>query len=442
MSLRWSRTCPRPAVFLDYAWQLRGVRRLLENGVQVRSLRRLHARVLLVDGNLATLGSQNFTRYGQGSKEATAAPTNDLEGSKFVSKLDEWFEEADDVELDFIEQLLEQLAPQMKQFRSARNDLETAFDEVHAEEEARREAEADAQQTQRDREQTRSVPLKQSIMRAAARTPYRSGQATAYASLDWDGTYEYKTFKGARTNDLTTWHEVFGDWVLNTIHLQPGEFYPVLLGPSGRMAFVRVMKTRISYVWRGVSRGSAQIIAGERLWLMPGFPDYGLEDANLTITAQPSREASAGYKMRLRFDGTEVTPADGWGVVGDLWDDELERIVKAAFAEVDQRRALLRGVFAPVAHPRGLPERAQRRNVLPRGPAQDRRDHLPRPAGAPGPTCLSDHQVSPERGQHPGGEGGPRQRPPRCRHRARRASPKRLQVLQSQLQAASQPLPA
>lgn len=353
---------------LDYAWQLHGVQRLLTSGVQVRSLRRLHAKVLLVDSRHATLGSQNFTRYGQDSKETTAAPSGDLAGSKFVGTLDGWFEEAEPVDLDFVERLLERLSPQMAQVRAARQQLEAAFDDAEAEERARVEAERIAERIAKDRERAKNTALRDGVRRAAEATSYRSGQTTAFARLDWDSTYEYKTLKVSGSNDLTTWQPRFGDRVRDTIRLQRYDFYPTLLGPSGRMAFVRVTRSRITYVWRSLRRGSVQTVAGERLWLVPGFPDDDLEDANMTVTARWSREINEGYQMRLKFDGTNVARAEGWSFVGNPRSPErLERAVNSAYADENEWRDLLSGVFAPVAVPVGFRKERNAATFFPEG---------------------------------------------------------------------------
>jgi hypothetical protein len=72
---------------LDYRARLLSIRRLLQQGIEVRSLARLHAKVLLVNGRLATVGSQNFTSYARTSKETTAAPSVDLAGSNLLPLL-------------------------------------------------------------------------------------------------------------------------------------------------------------------------------------------------------------------------------------------------------------------------------------------------------------------------------------------------------------------
>ncbi|WP_344151712.1 phospholipase D family protein [Nocardioides koreensis] len=337
---------------LNYAWQLRGVQRLLKEGVEVRSLRRLHAKVLLVDGSHATIGSQNFTAYGRGSKEATVAPEVDLQDSRFIATLAAWFEESEPVDLAFIERLLERLAPQITKAQDAQQELIDAYEEAEEKEAELRRRDAAARRIERDRELIESNSLGIGLREAAASTAYRAGQTTAYARLTWDATYSYKTLMATdKDTDLSTWWLRFGDIIFDTIRLQGYDFYPALLGPDGRMAFVRVTKSRITYVWRSLRRGSAQTVAGWRVWLVPGFPDHGLEEANMTVTAKWSRETESGYQMRLRFDGEKVLRADGWGFVGNSSDRLLEQAVTAAYEDEDQWRELLRGVFASVAQP-------------------------------------------------------------------------------------------
>jgi hypothetical protein len=75
---------------LTYRRQLLAIRRLLSQDVEVRSLPRLHAKVLLVDGKSVTVGSQNFTSYARKSKETTAVPALDMRESRLVDTLERW----------------------------------------------------------------------------------------------------------------------------------------------------------------------------------------------------------------------------------------------------------------------------------------------------------------------------------------------------------------
>lgn len=99
----------------------------------MRSLRRLHAKVLLCDWRTATIGSQNFTSYGRASRETTAVPADDLGESKFVATIREWFDEAEPVDIALVECLLAELENEMKAVQAAQHALTASFEHVLAE---------------------------------------------------------------------------------------------------------------------------------------------------------------------------------------------------------------------------------------------------------------------------------------------------------------------
>src|SRR6516162_1088958 len=115
---------------LDYREQLLGVRVLLRRGIEVRSLPRLHAMVLLCDWRTATIGSQNFTGYGRGSHETTVVPADDLSESKFVATLREWYDEAKPVDLTFVERLLADLEKEMEALQVAQATLAASYEQL------------------------------------------------------------------------------------------------------------------------------------------------------------------------------------------------------------------------------------------------------------------------------------------------------------------------
>ena len=114
---------------LDYRRQLIGARALLRRGIELRSLPRLHAKVLLCDAKLITVGSQNFTSYARHSKETTSAPTEDVADSAFLTTLDEWYSAATAVSLEFVELLLAQLDQPVRELQAAQQVLISAFEE-------------------------------------------------------------------------------------------------------------------------------------------------------------------------------------------------------------------------------------------------------------------------------------------------------------------------
>lgn len=78
--------------------------RLLENGVDVRYLPRLHAKAIVSDWDRAVIGSQNFTYYSQDSHEISFKLDRFEEGAdldEVFETLNEWWDLAgDEVEED------------------------------------------------------------------------------------------------------------------------------------------------------------------------------------------------------------------------------------------------------------------------------------------------------------------------------------------------------
>ena len=78
--------------------------RLLENGVDVRYLPRLHAKAIVSDWDRAVIGSQNFTYYSQDSHEISFKLDRFEEGAdldEVFETLNEWWDlAADEVEED------------------------------------------------------------------------------------------------------------------------------------------------------------------------------------------------------------------------------------------------------------------------------------------------------------------------------------------------------
>ncbi len=70
---------------------------LLEKGVDVRYLPRLHAKAIVADWDRAVIGSQNFTFYSQDSYEISFEMDRYAEGAELdeiFNRLEEWWEEA------------------------------------------------------------------------------------------------------------------------------------------------------------------------------------------------------------------------------------------------------------------------------------------------------------------------------------------------------------
>jgi len=129
----------RVEVLISHPKQLTAVRKLLDQGVQVKYLPRLHAKVLLVDDRVAILGSQNFTAYARQSKEVSAGAFDLLNGTKFLRTLIGWREEAQPIDTSLVDLLVECLRSRSCQFEALVGECRRDFDEVFRQRENKRE---------------------------------------------------------------------------------------------------------------------------------------------------------------------------------------------------------------------------------------------------------------------------------------------------------------
>ncbi len=72
--------------FASGASSLQTLKILSDRGCQLYHLCRLHAKMLLIPGNFASIGSQNLTRNGTKNKEASIAIFNPKEVAKIETK--------------------------------------------------------------------------------------------------------------------------------------------------------------------------------------------------------------------------------------------------------------------------------------------------------------------------------------------------------------------
>lgn len=90
----------------DFSWQ--AIKKelviddLIEKGVDVRYLPRLHAKAIVADWERAVIGSQNFNYYSQESLEISFELNRFEEGAdldEVFLQLEEWWDEAGNIEL-------------------------------------------------------------------------------------------------------------------------------------------------------------------------------------------------------------------------------------------------------------------------------------------------------------------------------------------------------
>jgi PLD-like domain len=332
----------------DYRGQLLAIRRLISRGMEVRSLPRLHAKVLLVDGRQVTLGSQNFTGYGRKSRETSLAAGADLSASALVRTLNEWFDEAVSVDGDLVDRLLERLEQPMARAREAIQDLIDSFGDIelgHRREVARRRFEEHLAQA-------RLRSTAEGLRAAASKSRFSTGQEIVWAQLDWVESGDYRSLRAEhRDLDLTNWRSPDA----SNVHLEHLKFYPALLGPDARVAFVRVAQSRITYVWRGVRWGATRKIGDRNLYIRTSFPDGQEDGANLEVWFSWEHGSRNGFALRMQFAGEAPLPVAEGRIMGNPYrPDILRDAVMDAYDDHESWESALRGIFSPVLNPSGF----------------------------------------------------------------------------------------
>lgn len=345
-----------------YRGQLLAIRRLISSGIEVRSLPRLHAKVLLVDGQQVTLGSQNFTSYARKSKETSLASDADLSASTLVKTLNEWFDEAVLVDGDLVDRLLERLEQPMTRAREAIQDLIDSFGDVERD----YRSEMTRRRFEKHLAQAQQRSMAEALRTVASRSRYSTGQALVWARLDWAGSGDYKSLRAERRDlDLTNWRSPDS----SNVHLEHLKLYPALLGPDGRVAFVRVAQSRITYVWRGVRWGAARQIGRRSLYLQAWFLDGQEDGANLKVRFSWGRKSGNGFELRMRFEGDEIPLPVGEGqIIGHPYSPEgLRDAVMDAYEDPEAWNSVLRQIFSPVLHPSGFRKNKNADSFFPSG---------------------------------------------------------------------------
>ena len=288
---------------LDYRGQLLGVRAILRRGIEVRSLARLHAKVLQCDDVHVTIGSQNFTSYGRGSHETTALIGDEITDTTFAATLAEWYAAATTVSLDFIEGLLVELADAAEAAKRASSHLTGEFDHEWEKYLAQLEVERRAREAA-----ARRKPLALQLARAVRVSAERHARERVWAKLRLAGEVDvYETLVADRDSSLTGWRTQLPDGGTASTTLKRLNFYPIILNPTGRMAFGRIAQTRITYVRSSVKWTRPRELFGRMYNLTVRFPTSGLESVNvemsLTVSGQPEY---ASLELGIRFDGLET----------------------------------------------------------------------------------------------------------------------------------------
>lgn len=283
--------------------QLFELKKLLRDRYAVLAIDGLHAKVLLTDDSLVTVGSQNFTSRGRRNKECTALAQLPINDSELAATLVQWRESAEPVDEDFIDQLIELLTPNIRKHKKLVGETQALIDRCResreqAKKEARRRAVMEA-----EREAAKEAKRAQLLV-LENQSQVQLRQGPAYAEIREVGGWEnpYHSLVVCSEGSLTDWIRVGEGGKSVPYHLKRLAIYPAYLSDEGRMAFVRLAKYRITYFRSEVNWPTNSITLGDRL--VKGdvsFPKKDCRRKNVVLTL---KEQGVGLcRIALRFSG-------------------------------------------------------------------------------------------------------------------------------------------
>lgn len=292
---------------LNYLAQLRAIAKLLDRGISVRSLERLHAKVLMTDGKFVTVGSQNFTTFARNSHEATSVPDTDLSDSVFVQTLNTWLADATPIDSELIELLLTEVKLEAIQVQESNKVLLAAIGAVRedhrAEVERRRALEAAAKG---HAARARFSAMRLRGLASAQRSRIAQGEAIIQRDLVWSSSgHWYPTQKANATASLTAWIVGAGP-ATRRVTLDRAYWYPVMNAGSGRMSWARIVKTRITYVKSGVIFTMQRLFENTPVKVQVNFPSSRTLERNIVFTFTELPFEFAECTVEALFDGERL----------------------------------------------------------------------------------------------------------------------------------------
>lgn len=293
---------------LTYRKQLLTLHKILELGIAVKSVERLHAKLILVDDQIVTSGSQNFTRYARKSKEVSA--TFEIsENREPEIEVQKWLAAAVDVSTDLIIEILNGIEEELSDAEDANLKLGIEVKKIlqsYWSPERKhylnwRSELPDRISSLIKQEQVENL---QSPKYCQIRSPYDSH----YLSLmsDW--------------SDLTSWSVLSDDnHPLAKGKLKRLHMYPILFSDTGIMGFARVSKSRITYIRRDVVRGQTFKLLNFNVLLTVVFPIESERVSNIRVSVGRKNGISDIVNFDLLFDGESII------LVSDNIDELLAR---------------------------------------------------------------------------------------------------------------------
>jgi hypothetical protein len=300
----------RAETFASKASSLSTLRRLIEQGFNLRYLDDLHAKIILTQ-DACFVGSQNLTAGGTQNKEATALITDASTLAAVTNGLRAWLELSNPITLEMIGDMEREIGPlteRSKKLASAVDALDQTIRTAESiREEARDRLRAENERREEERKKQELVlqarEAYSTLQNNVSQTPIKG---EVWLSLQWAAGPHWssglQTLMAPSNRDLTYW---------NGHSLTKRQRYLLIIPEIGKLGWPALNKTRLTRFGIGLRPTQSNISVKGTSWDIVDI-DFNeslesLVDWNVKFTLSWAREfAKVTLLMKFTLDGLEL----------------------------------------------------------------------------------------------------------------------------------------
>ncbi|RAJ11761.1 phospholipase D-like domain-containing protein [Olleya aquimaris] len=211
-------------------YQLNALKEAIGNGILVKNLIGLHAKILVIDNSYISLGSQNFTNRGRKNKEAGMISETSFVDSKIISTLKNWEEESKSVSLELLEELILFLSKNEEPISKIKKKFDRNIEKIISD------------HNQRELE-------KQIANSSYFNSTYRFAQGEVILTRTVPPpNYDYYSFFAQEHNNLCKWIKTIDKGQEEQIELEDYKYYPAINVNTMQMTYLRIHTSRITFM--------------------------------------------------------------------------------------------------------------------------------------------------------------------------------------------------
>ncbi len=267
-------------------YQLKSLKEAINNGILVKNLNGLHAKILVVDNDFISLGSQNFTNRGRKNKEAGMISEASFKDSKLIATLNDWNKESKNISSDLVEELLIYLEEKEDEISKIKKKFDQSIEKIIS----------NFNQRELENQITESSYFN---------STYRFAQGEVILTRTVPPpNYDYYSFFAQEHNNLCKWIRTNEEKQEEQIELEDYNYYPALNVKTMQMAYLRIHTSRITFMKStfSMSEWDGYEIGKKKYKLDFTFLKSSTKNSNIKVTL--TKESIGKATLYYLFNGS------------------------------------------------------------------------------------------------------------------------------------------